>query len=149
MNPSDNLYDELKDAPLLHSLSNESPFNVPDGYFESLPTLIETRIAEEKKGKIVSIFRLVLQPKYAVAACLVTFALVTAVLYNRTHETPPVEILLSYDELSASVYFNDINEELLVEELSSLGISSDNSSLELENYLLENTNDLSTLENEL
>lgn len=41
-----------KDAPLLHSISKENPFTVPEGYFDMLPSQIVERCrTENKEGK--------------------------------------------------------------------------------------------------
>lgn len=162
MNSNSYTDDELKDFPLLNTISRENPFKVPDGYFDSLPALIAERIAKEnsKPERIVS-FKKIFHPRYAVrhsesvlwriAACLLIAALISGVVYfNQPDINNNPELALTYDDISNSVYMYDLDENLLIEELAQYGDeSSAGDQAEIENYLIENQADFSQIENEL
>jgi len=46
-----------KDAPLLHSISKEIPFSVPENYFDSLPSYIIERCNEKEVTSQWSVFK--------------------------------------------------------------------------------------------
>ncbi|MFI5217918.1 MAG: hypothetical protein ACHQNT_00405 [Bacteroidia bacterium] len=153
MKSTQNIPDELKDAPLLNKISRENPFRVPDGYFNSLPSDVAEKIALEKAKSVKIIFiRRILQTKYAVAACLLIAALISGVIYFNQNKTVVNEQLaLTTDDISSSIYFDDIDESILVEELSQINneSSTDEQAKEIENYLIETQTDISHYVNEL
>lgn len=152
MKNNDYIDDELKDAPLLKSMSGETPFRAPAGYFDSLPTLISEKISAQNSKPWWSIFiQNIFQPKYVVAACVFGVAVISGVVYfNQPENIKDIEIILSYEDVSNSAYMDDLDESLLVEELSKYDNTSyDEQSKDIENYLIDSQTDISLIENEL
>ncbi len=57
--------------------TKSNPFKVPEGYFDSLPTRIQDRIAtNENRQSIFSQIRLVIKPQLAFAAAFIAVALI-------------------------------------------------------------------------
>ena len=155
MNTSENMDDELKDAPLLKSISRENPFKVPDGYFDSFPTIISEKIAAQnsKPGWIIFLQN-VFQPKYVVAMCVFAALLTSGIFYfNQAPKLNSQEILLSYDDLNNSNYIEQIDESDLIDAYSSVSNSevyeSSENNADIENYLIDNQTDNTIIENEL
>ena len=155
MDTNENMDDELKDAPLLKSMSRENSFKVPDGYFDSFPTLISEKVTVQnaKPGWII-FFQNVFQPQYVVAMCVFTVVLTSGIFYfNQNSKLNTQEVLLSYDDLNNSNYIEQIDESDLIDAYSSVsnsevGKPNENNS-DIENYLIENQTDNSIIENEL
>lgn len=153
MNNENYMDDELKDAPLLKKMSRENPFKVPDGYFDSFPTLISEKIASShsKPGWIIFL-KNVLQPKYVVAMFVFAAALTSGIVYFNQHPAAKdQEMILSYDDLTNSNYIAQFDESDLIEAYNSNSetdkVNENNS--EIENYLIDNQTDISLIENEL
>jgi hypothetical protein len=155
MNTSENMDDELKDAPLLKSISRENPFKVPDGYFDSFPTLISEKIAAQNSKPGWAIFlQNVFQPKYVVAMSVFAIVLTSGIFYFNQHpKLSNEEILLSYDDLNNSNYIEQIDEMDLIDAYSSVSYSeaykSGENNSDIENYLIDNQTDNALIENEL
>jgi hypothetical protein len=153
MNENDYLDDELKDTNILKNMGRENPFQAPDGYFDSFPSIISERIAsdESKPGWII-FFQNVFRPKYVVAMFVFATVLTSGVVYFNEHTTATnQEIILSYDDLNNSNYIDQIDENDLIDAYNSnaeADKSNENNS-EIENYLIDNQTDISTLENGL
>jgi len=155
MNTSENMDDELKDAPLLKSISRENSVKVPDGYFDSFPTLISEKIADQNSKPGWAIFlQNVFQPKYVVAMCVFAIVLTSGIFYFNQHpKLSNEEILLSYDDLNNSNYIEQIDEMDLIDAYSSVSYSeaykSGENNSDIENYLIDNQTDNALIENEL
>jgi hypothetical protein len=153
MNENHYLDDELKDSPILKNMSRENPFKPPDGYFDSFPSIISERIASDKSNSGWVIFlQHVFRPKYVVAMIVFSTVLTSGVIYFNQHTTVTnSEIILSYDDLSNSNYIDQIDENDLIDAYNSNVETekSNESNSEIENYLIDNQTDISTLENEL
>lgn len=153
MNENNYIDDELKDSPLLKSMNRENPFKVPDGYFDSFPTIISERIAVQnsKPGWII-LLQNIFRPKYIVAMFVFAAALASGIVYFNQHTTiTDQEIILSYDDLNNSNYIAQFDESDLIDAYLS-GANADKSNesnTEIENYLLDNQTDISIIENEL
>jgi len=51
MEPIDNT-DELKDAPMLRSISKHDPFVVPDGFFDRFPHAVQAKIVQRQRAVV-------------------------------------------------------------------------------------------------
>lgn len=134
----------------LGEIKKDNFFKVPEGYFDSLPARIQSKIQPETNTSIqwFSVKRRV----YAgVAAVLLVLVATVVVLRNRQPSPEkllsevPTESLVSYLETS------DITEEDLLADLKLPGISGDildGSNLEL-NQLELNPDDINTILNNL
>jgi|SRR6185436_4161051 len=152
MNEKENMDDELKDAPLLKNMNRENPFKVPEGYFDSFPSIVSERIASQKsKPGWVILFQNIFQPKYVIAMFVFAAALTSGIVYFNQSKTTGQEIILSYDDLSKSNYIDQIDEHDLIDAYISdadADKSNENNS-EIENYIIDNQTDISLIENEL
>jgi hypothetical protein len=141
--------DELKDFPHLKKLQGNNPFEAPEGYFDTLSTSIADKISAQSNHKPVAIFRL----KPILISGVAMVAIITSVfVYNHLQNKSNIasndsnqKIEVTCDELIASGYYEELDENLLAESI----IQEPNpKSLddEIENYLIDNT-DESTLIN--
>lgn len=150
-----------KEAPLLNSISKESTFTVPAGYFDELPALIMEKIRTSSKrvpafvtDKIFWLFR----PHWIVATCIIiagiAFCLRTGnniVNYETIAANLPDSVIIQH--LQNNIDYVDINS---LEEMAN-GISvgtlpqqvQDTTNEQITNYLLNNGVDASDIENEL
>lgn len=152
MNENEYMDDELKDSPILKKMNRESPFKVPDGYFDSFPTIISERISTQKsKPGWIIFLQNVFQPKYVVAMLVFAVALTSGVVYFNQHPTAAdQEIILSYDDLNKSNYIDQMDENDLTDAYTANadGDKSTQNNSEIENYLIDNQTDISIIENE-
>lgn len=128
------LKDELKDAPMLNKLHGINPYAVPENYFEMLAGRIDRKI-ENKPAVVrrISISRIA--ARFAAAASVVLFIGAAGWLYLYKNNSVKEDILLTPDQISNSVYFDDIDLTLLKEEAASAADKTTTD--EIENYLLE------------
>lgn len=141
--------DELKDFPRLKRLQGNNPFEAPEGYFDTLSSSIADKISEQSSHKPVAIFRL----KPVLITGVVLIALLSSVLVfnhlqnnsNLASNKSNQEIDITCDELIASGYYEELDENLLAESIVQEP-NQKNLDVEIENYLIDNA-DESTLIN--
>lgn len=98
----------------LEDLSREHPFKVPDGYFEKLPGVIQTRVAKpEPKAWFTPSFRLSMS---VVAVVLVVALWITSHNTGNSIEEQLNEI--QTQELMTYLDENELSVELLTEDVS-------------------------------
>ena len=101
----------------LEDIPKNSPFKVPEGYFDRLPGMIQARIAEKSDVKEAKpYFRYALQ--YALPVVVLA---IVAVIYLVPPATQNVDTLLasvSTDELVAYLEDSEITTEELLEEMT-------------------------------
>lgn len=141
-----NTNDELKEMPQLQKMQGHEPFTAPEGYFEKLSSSIQDRIASEKKSKTIKVF----QPQWLIA--FVIIGIIGSGIYLRYAGTNEVKVEqvadLTCDDLIESGYYTEIDESLLAEAVISTPDNSKDSTADLEEYILNNT-DETTLINSL
>jgi len=139
----DNDDNELKGYPELEDLRGRNPFGVPAGYFEMLPDRIARRIAGESSGRIVPLHRN-RRMAYAVAACISVLALAGSVGLSLLRPDAG-QRMLTYEEVSSSTAFFDLDETLLVDELAGQpeSTSATSETRAIEDYLIDNAADIS------
>ena len=155
---NEQIRDEIRDmAPNLANFKRSNPYKVPEGYFESLPNLIQEKINEENASSdVFGWIRDVLNPKVLVPALVLFIAIGTAWYYDHQgiSNNNPVEYL-SYDYISNSVYFEDFEDDILfdellannnIEDLDDAALFSDQ---DIENYLMDNQFNEAVILNEL
>lgn len=141
--------DELKDFPRLKQLQGNYPFEAPEGYFETLSSSIADKISAQSSHKPVTIFRL----KPVLITGVVLIALLSSVLVfnhlqnnsNLASNKSNQEIYITCDDLIASGYYEELDENLLAESIVQEP-NQKNLDTEIENYLIDNA-DESTLIN--
>jgi hypothetical protein len=140
--------DEIQEmAPLLSAIPKYSPFEIPAGYFDELPTLIQERVLGSKKGAsfewLISFFK----PRFAFPALATILLLVAGITYmNKTTKLPDTELA---EELSLEERLYEIDESTLIESLTAENIIENTATRDensIENYLIDNNIDETTLE---
>lgn len=144
-------------APILSKLENTGKFEVPEGYFDSLPGLIQNRISEEKSQfELIDFFREFFNLRIAVPAFVMLIAIGAGWYFDNLDSIPNSEANnISYEYLSNSVYFEDFEDEVLFDELLADNFTGDLSeggmfsNREIEEYLLNAQFDETIILNEL
>ncbi len=138
--------DELKGYPELEDLRDRNPFGVPPGYFGMLPDRIARGIAGEASARTVSLHRN-RRMAYAVAACIAVLALAGSVGLSLLRPGAGTQRMLTYEEVSSSTAFFDLDETLLVDELAgqpeSAAANGSSETRAIEDYLIDNAADIS------
>lgn len=148
-----NSQEELKDAPLLRSLSSSNAFEAPEGYFDELSSQISAKISSKK-----SVFQTGFLKPVLAGLSLIILLLTIGYFYNqenvdRLESSNEVSSEKLYDNIIESEYYCEFDESLLAESLSENQSKSTlqtptESELEIENYLIQSA-DESILTNEL
>jgi hypothetical protein len=130
----------------LESLRGHNPFGVPPAYFQSLPDRIARRIAAEPPARVVPLKRS-WSMAYAAAACVAVLALAGSVGLSLLRPGTASQRTLTYEEVTSSTAFFDLDESLLVDALANQpGSATGTESAEtraIEDYLIDNAADIS------
>lgn len=131
-------HDLKMEAPVLFGMERRNVFHAPDGYFETLTSKIQDRIAAEKKmsilDKLIEMF-FAPQSLIPVAASVVIIAFIfNANNYTAKDNTAGMDI--TYTELEQSGYIQEIDEQIITE--AYLLADNSNAENELETFLIEN-----------
>ncbi|MBC7920620.1 MAG: hypothetical protein H7Z75_05960 [Ferruginibacter sp.] len=116
----------------LENLSKQTVFTVPEGYFDALPTLIQTRVAQTRVAQTRVAQTRVAQTRRQVGFSFgwvgrtVAFASVVLVLlgawwFNRTPTAPATLATVSNQEIITYLEESDITQQELIETASSAG----------------------------
>ena len=145
--------DELKNiAPNLSNMKKDSPFRVPEDYFDNFAARLENKIQQENKPQHRSKLYLLRKPYLAVAA---TFAglIIMAVTVLRVVETKHTSNGLTNEEIMAYIQDDiyDYDEYTIIENLKpekSINIKSELNDDEIIKYLVNDGVDVSTISDE-
>ena len=118
MNISNNIpeeFDALKDiAPILSKIERKNSFEVPEGYFDALPSKIQGKCIEQEEVSFIPRIYLLLNPKWMVSFSVVIVLVVVGVNYMK--DVKPIEIAdASQSETISEQDITDIDEALIVE----------------------------------
>ncbi len=138
-NKSDNWQEE---APQLAQMEKINPFQVPEGYFDTLSTRIQNRIDAQEKAKF-GIKIIPIWIKYAAAACLVLSIGISMYLNLNSQknninwdEIPEQEMVVylqnNLDEEDTQMIFDRLNDNQKTMEIENINEQ------ELETYLYQN-----------
>ncbi len=134
--------------------NNPNPFEVPEGYFESLPSRIQDRIiADGEKQPVFKNILVVLKPQLAFAAAFIGIALLSIVTLEyvfKDKTTLPVSngVYTRIIEVDASEYSEQHFIDVLLDE-NKQNTEKKNSSDEYINFLVDENIDYTTLIDEL
>lgn len=150
-----NINDELKElGSSLHKMEKQNPFAVPENYFENLNSIVQDKIASQKKiSWSEQLAGFIAAHKLSLSTCAVVLALGSVYYFKNTQQSisndTNTEFALSDDELNTLA--GELDEHTLAEMYVSETTteSNTNDSLQLEDYLIENNIDINTLLNEL
>ena len=100
----------------LHDIEKKNIFEVPDGYFDKLPQLIQARVAAKEKT-VFSLPAFVFNFKYAFAIVLVA---VVSVIVFRNYTIQPMPVGMALQEINTETLIaylgeSDITEEEIIE----------------------------------
>lgn len=123
----ENQSDSGKERDVFPGMKGTNPFSVPDGYFEQLPSGIQSRI-HRKRSVWADIRTLLLKPQYSLAFIAVCAAVLITV---RHHPASRPEV-----PVEQSSYLHEIDEDLMIESLPADTKTDTQSSIE--DYLIEN-----------
>ena len=145
---SKNISDKVSVIPNLVSVPKENPFNIPDGYFVQLENAIQERVSS--KGKYIPSpagqwFR---RPQLAplfISAMILVLAVSSYLLININR--PAADNDISFNDIYNSDYATELDETSLASLIDDP--ASVQSSNQLEDYVIDNDIDLSTLTDEL
>lgn len=170
LNETDENGELKKLAPTLFGIKRETPFSVPDNYFETLSnSILERRLEETKKltgfEKVIAFseIQLIIQrfrrPQFslAVAAGVIVILLGTfRFLHTSRHSNEP--ICFTAEEVAGTLDMETLDEEIIsdalaVSESKTISVPSKNAGSsdksEIEDYLLNTNIDLNLISNEL
>lgn len=109
----------------IDELKKDNLFQVPEGYFEELPSIIQARVTEDRKADPIWIF----QPAFswaAVAASVLIFGVYFAFFRIGTDATSNVELLIaevSMEDLVGYIENSDLTTEELIASVDLEGFS--------------------------
>ncbi len=152
-----------KEAPLLHGIPKENPFQVPDGYFDALPSKIMEACRQSSKGviahttdKIFWLFR----PQWMLTAFAIIVGLClflrggnnTFGNYESIAANIPDSVLVQ--SVQNNIEYVDVTslEEMTAQTQTGPVLQpqiQDTTNKEIINYLMNNNVDASDIENEL
>ena len=105
------LPDIIQSKIFLDGLNKENAFEVPEGYFDELPALIQNRIlSENKETKIISIFRNKLS--YVAAAASIALIIGLGLFFNKSANTLSETKAVAMTEHKNALTKDDIKEYL-------------------------------------
>lgn len=141
--------EELKEeAPLLTSIPKYNPFEIPTGYFDTLPTTIQQLVAIEKPHVSLKEWLLqIIRPNFAIPVVAVIIIAIAAIRFvNEQVEKPKADLTA---DLSLEEQLYPIDESLLVDLINTTNAETDLKQADAEenitDYLIENDVDESAL----
>ncbi len=145
--------DELKNmAPNLSKIKKETPYRVPDDYFDNFASRLDEKISSQNEQERRKNIFIVAKPYLAVAASIAVLMIIAFSVFRivEIKHTPDV---LTKDEIMAYIKDDiyDYDETTIVENLSSENVTSPKNELsdqEIIEYLQNEGVDVSTISNE-
>ncbi len=130
----------------LDDIPKRDIFEVPDGYFDKLPLIIQARL-EKPEAWSLPVWNMAL--RYALPVIVVGFALVFIFKPKTMHDPEGLLAEIGSDHLVAFLHDSDVSEQDLLEVAALNEADADSLTVHVnENYLLEGL-DMKDLKNEL
>lgn len=124
----------------LEDLPKNHPFKAPEGYFERLPGVIQSRVTEQSGVKERPYFRYALQ--YALPVVALAVAAIIYLVPAQPQDAESILAMISTEELAAYLEQSEITTEELLDEMN-----PDNESAEaIESEVYSNFDELEKLE---
>lgn len=145
-------------APRLFSIKKENPFQVPQDYFDSLPTIVQERCVQTRKPHVFTLWQwlsenlLSPQISFALSILIITLSVVSINKYFVSPNAVDSKITVTHEEIANSTYLDDLDEDILIETLANQNVHNakkNNKNKEMEDYLIDHDIDVSTIANEL
>ncbi len=138
--------DELRNAPGLRGMKSANPFEVPEGYFDSLSARIQDKLNTPKP---ITLWEKLVEPLQRPAFAYATISLVVLIFagvyfYQKQNPLPAKqmsEASVSMEDLYSSGIIDEYDENTLIEVLA-LNSSEKSAATEMDDYLIdENTSE--------
>ncbi len=142
---------EGEKMPFTIAKISETGFKVPENYFELLPNRIREKIPSSP-FKIIYLPNYLKKYKYQILAVAAAIAALIVYYYSSPDfgAFNKKAQFVSAEELTNSIYFQDIEESTIIEELNEPSQNTvKNQNIEIEDYLLDNHIDETIIINEL
>lgn len=145
---SENISDKVRSIPNFASVPKENVFEVPDGYFIQLENTIRENISSRTETVSVNVGAWFRRPKLVAAfASLIVVVIAVSAYFISSINTPITEKDISFNDIYVSDFVSELDESSLAALLDEP--SSSPSSTQLEDYMIDNNIDISTLTDEL
>lgn len=143
-------YEELKaEAPILSSIPKYNPFEIPTGYFDELPSVVQEKCSRAPQTSFAEWIRMLFRPQFAIPVlCMILIAFAGIRYLNQGNEENKNNYV---EELSLDEQLRSIDETTLVEALAASDNESEADPEEeiIKEYLMDNNIDEQNLNNEL
>jgi hypothetical protein len=143
---SENISAKVSSIPNLFSVLKENVFEVPDGYFIQLRNAIHENVSAQKEMIPVTAERWFKRPKLVLAYASVALMLIVTSVYFMNLNHMVTEKDISFSDIYASDIVSELDETSLA---AMLDEPSSSTSTQLEDYMIDNNIDVSTLTDEL
>jgi hypothetical protein len=144
-------FEELRiDAPFLSNIPIYNPFDVPAGYFDELPSVIQKKCGENNsKSTWLEWIRMVFRPNFAIPVLSVLLIAFAAIYYIENKGTPVDKPIA--EEINVDEELQNIDESTIVDALADAGYesSNENENEKIKTYLIENNVDETNINYEL
>lgn len=139
----------------LNDLKNKESFTTPSGYFNELENEILSKTINKRSGTVVSLFRVVANPKFSIPAVAASLLLFFSLFYNSSINTKTGIDNIDYEDIASLMIdesYMNVDEAILLDvyidglELEGIENTTDDEVLD---FLLEEDIDYSTILNEL
>jgi hypothetical protein len=126
-------------APRLSKIKKENSFEVPAGYFDTLPHVIQDICIQQTKQKVKSPawYYFLLKPKFGMRVAMLAIALFFGTRFYHK------QLLLKAPEDITQVYLSELDENAMVENIVDNDKQKEND--KIEDYLIENQVDINDL----
>ena len=144
---SEKVFAQIEALPDFDKSSPANPFEVPNNYFENLPSIVSERIVK-RKSRLEIWLSEIQRPRIAIPIAFATLIILAGIFFMKqksivNHQSQEISV----EDLRNSTYIQAIDEDLFVDVLASQKeITSDDS---LEQYLIDNNIELTQIENNL
>ena len=131
-------------APTLFAMSKKNSFNVPEGYFETLPHIIQDKCiaATRKKSMWEGVCIYILRQQLLLAAVCLCLVFFFSLQYYKKQN-----IAVAKDDAVTAIYINELDEQTLEENIVSNKITPNVDATAVTEYLLDQNIDPSQYNN--
>ena len=137
-------------APILSSIPRYNPFDVPAGYFDELPALVQQKAGNNNsRSSLPEWLLLIFRPRFAVPMIAVILLAIAGINFVDNHADAPSGYLA--EELTVEEHLSTIDEMTIIESLaaSATDLPQPETDESIEDYLLDNHIEESALNSEL
>jgi hypothetical protein len=145
-------FEELKmEAPFLSNIPKYNPFDVPAGYFDDLPTLIQQKCTNSSSQfSWREWFAMIFRPNFAIPVLSVILIAFAGIYYMEHDKKQTVQPFA--EEINVDEQLQNIDESTIIDALTaqvSTESTNENENEKIMNYLLDNNVDETNFNSEL